>query len=220
MSSGAFGITRYQINRRVNGAGGYRFDESEKVWPLADQLYRRVFAESEMPLAEGSYVLRGVPNGGVDTATLFDRYLGIDVTFRLQNGRKLTLQEKFLTTTYDTVTVEYMNDPSRGIRGDWFNMLAQLLFVGYVNRPAMEWRSWILLDWAAVVRKTEQGEIVWQERANRHDNAKANFLYAPMADFPEECVWASSAHLAYRRRAARREEEMARMGGLLSGQGF
>ncbi len=219
--NGVVGITRYLMNRDRSGRGADRFDNSEACWGMADRLYRRVFTELGMPLADGRRALESVPNNGVGTAEIFDRHLGIDMTLRLANGRKLTLQEKILTTTYDTVTVEYMNDPARGIQGDWFSMLTQLLFIGYVNQVAMEWRSWILLNWPAVVLATARGAIPWQERSNKKDGAKANFLYAPMASIPEGCVWASSGHVAFRRRAAEwgREDSLS-LAAAMAGNGL
>lgn len=190
--NGVFGITRYHITAATAGRGGYRFEESADCWALADALYRRVFAAVGMPLAHGSRLVESVPNGGVGTADLFDRHLGVDVALRLAGGRKLTLQEKFLTTDFETVTVEYMNDAARGLEGDWFTMLPHLLFVGYVDAARATWRRWIVLHWSAVVAETEQGSIRWQERANGRDGARASFRYAPFDAFPPWCVLASS----------------------------
>ncbi len=190
--NGVFGITRFDIGRATNGRGGYRFENSAACWEMADALYRRIFAAGGMPLAERERVVTSVATGSVGTAELYDRHLGIDVVLRLANGRALTLQEKFLTTTFNTVTVEYMNDAARGVPGDWFSMKTQLYFVGYVDQATMTWRRWLLLNWPAVVIQTERGALVWEERVNQNDAARASFRYAPMASFPASCVVASS----------------------------
>lgn len=188
MASGSFvGITRFQVPGGANGRGAYRFEESRAMWDTADALYRRVFAALGMPLAEGSRVHDG------PAAEVWDRRLGIDVGLRTAGGRALTVQEKFLTTDFNTVTVEYMNDHDRNVPGDWFNERAQLYFVGYVNAATAAWRRWIFLHWSNVVVETEvDGGLQWGLRVNGRDGARASFRYIDMAALPPWCVLASS----------------------------
>lgn len=184
------GITRFSITGGAGGRGAYRFDDSRRLWPAADALYRRVFAGVGLPLAAGS---RTVEGGAGSVAEAWDRHLGIDVGLRTASGRLLTLQEKFLTTAFDTVTIEYMNDHERGVPGDWFNMRAQLYFVGYAEPETAAWRRWIFLHWSNVVAETEvEGGLEWSLRVNGRDGARASFRYIGMDAFPPWCVLASS----------------------------
>ena len=142
-----------------------------------------------MPLAEGDENLKCTKD---EFIAGFDYALGIDVIFRLQSGKELTLQEKFLFTKWNTVTVEYMQNPLTGEQGDWFKMKTQLYFVGYAYEDKRRFNNWVLLDWTRVQMATEQGLINWEERQNKNDGAKATFRYSPMFDFPIDCVVYSS----------------------------
>jgi len=179
------GILRFDIQSEIKGPGRWRFMESQKRWPMANELYRSVFSSLGLTLL-----------GGCDTITCtkeeaksnYDIELGIDVLFNLDNGLQITCQEKFLFTSFYTVTVEYFNDPANNIPGDWFTLRSNWYFVGYDTNKTMEWNKWILLDWPAVKLATSQGLIAWQLRQNQSDNAKANFKYARFDNFPANVV--------------------------------
>jgi hypothetical protein len=183
------GITRIEITNPLLGRGAYRFSQSAAYHLYANRLYRRIFEVLNMPLAEGDENLKCTKD---EFIAGFDYALGIDVIFRLQSGKELTLQEKFLFTKWNTVTVEYMQNPLTGEQGDWFKMKTQLYFVGYAYEDKRRFNNWVLLDWTRVQMATEQGLINWEERQNKNDGAKATFRYSPMFDFPIDCVVYSS----------------------------
>lgn len=183
------GITRFDITNKPLGRGAYRFTDSRKRWPMANDLYRYIFEVLHMPL---------LPDDDLVKCSLdefkagYDYELGIDVILAFDNGMQMTMQEKFLYTTFSTVTVEYMNDPNNGQEGDWFNMKANWYFVGYDSNKDFEWNEWVLLDWPATKLLTMRGAINWYEKPNKQDGAKATFKYAPIKAFPSDCVVACS----------------------------
>lgn len=130
-----------------------------------------------------------------DERHLLDREFAIDAELTLDNvssrlgGMLFTLQEKFRTSrksAYDDVTVEYYNDPTSLIEGDWFNLAAQLYFCGYASADELRFDKWIMLDWARVVLETYKGNIDWQTKQNRY--TRANFNYTPMCSIPNSCI--------------------------------
>ena len=176
------GILRIKIDGAIR-----RATEAQKRWPAANRLYRQIFADLGMPLLPG---YEEVTCSIDDFKAGYDYILGIDVILTLENEGKLTLQEKFLFTRYRTVTVEYMQNPVAGERGDWFNMKTQLYFVGYDRNGTLDFQEWILLNWPAV----KMANINWRVRANRFEGAQANFRYARFDDFPNNCIIARSAN--------------------------
>jgi hypothetical protein len=180
------GIKRIEITDQMTGRGAWRFKESRKRQPAANSLYRFIFERRGTPLLPGYEVLRCTKN---EFIAGYDYALGIDVILTLMDGQEMTMQEKFLFTTFKTVTVEYMQDPNNGEQGDWFNMKAQLYFVGYDRIEAMDFQDWILLNWSSTQMETR---IHWRMRPNNRDGARANFRYADFNRFPPNCVIACS----------------------------
>ena len=131
-----------------------------------------------------------------------DKELGIDVIFTLDNGMRLTCQEKFNSHTYrylENVTVEYENDPVRGTPGDWFTMIAQLYFFGFASQDEKSFDLWVLLDWPRTVWETIKGNITWElmsqpeEPVNRaRDGAMASFVRTHIPHLPGSCILATN----------------------------
>lgn len=132
---------------------------------------------------------------GDTVAASYDRQFGVDVLLRFASGMQATLQEKFLGTTFDTVTVEYYQDWRTEEPGDWFRLRVDYYFVGYHQPDASTFRRWILLDWPAVQRATSRGLIDWQERRNAKDGARASFRYVAFDAIPAECIIDQSANV-------------------------
>ncbi len=168
--------------------GKERFYFNERMRPIADDIYRAVF-----------------PN--IVSITRFDKdaerhildfNYAIDVELKLVNGMVITGQEKFREYSewmeekqISDVTVEYYNDPYLKIEGDWFNMAAQIYFVGFASMDEKKFTRWILLDWIRVVVQANLTLIKWGMIQNRPP-AKANAKYAPFSSFDKYCVIASS----------------------------
>ena len=120
-----------------------------------------------------------------------DRVLGIDVIFTLNNGMRLTCQEKFNSSDFThlkDVTVEYYNKPILGIPGDWFTLMAQLYFFGFASKDYKSFDLWVLLDWQRTVWETLKGNISWERKPNTRDGAQADFMRTFMANLPDTCI--------------------------------
>lgn len=184
------GITRIAITDKMTGPGGDRPVKSQKRWLIANKLYREIFDRLGTPLAPGYTEIRCTIK---EFEAGYDHKLGIDIMLELDNGFQVTMQEKFLYTHYNTVTVEYYNDPARGITGDWFDMKCQYYFVGYdyPNTP-IGFETWVLLNWPQVQLVTTQGRIQWRHGQNRRDGARASFKHTPIVRLPPDVVVASS----------------------------
>jgi hypothetical protein len=154
--------------------------------PYANKLYREAWQGLGTPLLTGDELL----DCTYDEFTAgYDHALGIDVIFNFENGATGTLQEKFLSTDYYTLTVEYMNDSSRGIKGDWFTMKAQYYFVGYYNKNKREagFTQWVIVNWPML----QMSPVAWRDNRNKFDGARANFKYIPFANIPPNCLISS-----------------------------
>lgn len=183
------GITRINITGTPVGQGAYRFRQSQERQPAANDLYRQIFTSIGMTLLPGDATM---DVNLEDHEAGYDRFLGIDVILTFADGQEATLQEKFLFTTYKTVTVEYMQNPLANEFGDWFKMKCDYYFVGYDRTNAKGFQEYILLNWPMVKSLSQQRQIPWSLKGNGRDGARANFRYANFWDFPSECVMSSN----------------------------
>lgn len=179
------GIARITITDEIKGRGAYRFKDARARQPAANKLYRKSFASMGMPLKPGDTDIRV---GKDEFEAGYDYALGIDVILTFDNGQEATLQEKFLLTRFRTVTVEHMQDPTRGEQGDWFTMKCDYYFVGYDRANANSFQEWILLNWPMVRQQTNMGNIPWRERRNKRDGARASFKHVDFSGIPMECI--------------------------------
>lgn len=179
------GITRIDI---ISDNKASRMQYSEKMWPTANELYSQIFADMGIKLKEGYEQIK-TP---IDKFMAgYDHKLGIDVILTFWTGQESTLQEKFLTTQYNTITVEFYNDQdTEQDPGDWFNMKATYYFVGYWMQVKRGFERWILLDWPAVQRATAKGDIPWEEKPNGDGHAQANFKFVEVSEIPNNCILA------------------------------
>lgn len=178
------GITRYIITNNFNGSGAWRFKRARKLWPAAMELYRAIFDYWRSPLQPG---YEEIEISRDDFMAGYDRFLGIDLILKFDNGMESTLQEKFLFTTFDTVTVEYMDDWENEVEGDWFRLKAQYYFVGYQREVALEFDRWVLLNWAHTQLASNRRDFEWHEQYNQHDGARASFQWAVRGEIPNYC---------------------------------
>lgn len=188
------GITRIQITDKINGRGAWRFADSQRCWDYANYLYGEIFQSIGMPLESGVEQKQLSKN---ETFAGLDYLLGVDVILKSMTGQTMTMQEKFLFTTFNTVTVEYYQDWQRNIEGDWFNMKCQYYFVGYDYEKSGCFDRWVLLDWLRVQLATSQSKMVWGERKNDKDGARASFRYIKFDDLPDEVVIASDKSFVF-----------------------
>jgi len=180
------GIQRVHIISQISGPGAQRFIDSQKLWPVANRLYREIFDSIGAPLVDGYERIECTLE---EFKAGYDRFLGVDVLLTLETGQVLTLQEKFLMTSFRTATVEYYQRPQAQEEGDWFKLKCQLYFVGYnYPSPDNQFSTYVLLDWPRVVLATAQDRITWRVRGNQRQNAMANFKYCEIEGIPEDCT--------------------------------
>jgi len=185
------GITRIDITNVTSGRGAYRFDDSKAMRPAANLLYASIFESLNMPLLPGA---KDIKCTLAERQARTDFELGIDVFLGFPSGHKATMQEKFLFTTYNTVTVEYMQDWRNDIPGDWFNLKCQYYFVGYAVKEKLRFTNWLLLDWLKMMVATSQGRIPWETQINKSDGARASFRHIHFDTVPDDCIVATSHH--------------------------
>lgn len=183
----AAGIERIDIITSSNGRGAWRFKIARPYHPFINQIYWSLF--SLWPNCE---YLRCTKD---DKIARHDIEYGVDVRLNYLNGLSGTVQEKILTTTYETLTVEYYQNPLTNQEGDWFNLKCDYYFVGYANSHKSVLDRWILLDWPRT--KLLSDKIAWKIKNNKQDGAKSNFKYAHFNDFPDECVIAKYLNNIY-----------------------
>jgi len=129
----------------------------------------------------------------------YDSKLGIDVILRPVAGGEGTLQEKFLFTDYNTVTIEHCQDWLTLEKGDFYKLRANYYFVGYDPTGCLQFDPWVLLDWSCLQRVTAQYGIGWHLRGNFKDKARASFMWIFMDELPPEiCVDSSIPKLRHR----------------------
>lgn len=196
------GITRI----RIGGADslGWRGEMAKgPLCQVADNIYRRVFADIGMPLAPGCEEIKCSKG---EAAARYDWKEGIDVIFETELGARATGQEKFLTFHKSTVTFEERK--TSGKPGAWYYCTAQYYFVGYarewiawtrrngkwVKAPTAEWpkkpifQDWILVDNPAIHRADARGDIHWYYRQNGRDGRRATFRYVYFDEIPLDCI--------------------------------
>lgn len=148
--------------------------------PVADKIYRSLFGKStqiERSEKEDDFIL--------------DKNFAIDVKIILPSDQILLGQEKFLSHEYakfNSVTVEYFQNPNTQEPGDWFKLAAQFYFVGYLTENKTAFSPWVLLDWMQVVLKTSEGFIDWKEQGNTKSHAMASFKHINMTKIPQDCI--------------------------------
>jgi hypothetical protein len=179
------GITRFEITDKINGSGSWRFKDSKACWQAANTLYRKIFDNLEMPLEPGDDIIQC---SKAEFMAGYDYALGIDVVLSNIYHQTMTMQEKFLFTAFDTVTVEYKQDWKTDDDGDWFKMKCQYYFVGYDYRKIGSFDNWIMLDWAQVQIASAKNEIPWKMNNNQKDGARASFIFVEFGNIPKKCV--------------------------------
>lgn len=170
------GIERINIIEKMNGAGAYRFTIAKSYHHYINIMYRSLF--DLMP--DDIYI----DCTSDEKMARYDIDFGVDVILNLSNGQPITIQEKILTTDYDTVTVEYYQNPLTKEEGDWFKLKCDYYFVGYTGIDN-NLRIWMLIDWN---RLKLQSQLRWEERINQKDGARASFRYIPFSEIPNSCI--------------------------------
>lgn len=186
------GITRFKIKGEYTTPGGQRFIDAMKYWDRANNLYRQIFACVKMPLFDGEEIIECTRE---EFEAGYDYQLGIDLILRPIGYCESTLQEKFLFTSFNTLTIEHCNDWLTLTPGDWYKLKANYYFVGYDKEQICgTLYPWILVNWQELVHQTALGHIAWKLRGNdvAKVGARASFMYVPFNKVPNKAVLLSS----------------------------
>ncbi len=155
---------------------------------------RRIQELKGRPIADKIYML----NWGIvdikryekDDNFLIDQHFAIDVTITMSNGMVLNVQEKFLSyvfAKYNSLTVEYMQNPVTFEKGDWFKIAAQIYLCAYFNEAMDDFYSYALINWTKLVVYTNDMIIKWNTNVNNNGRAKASFKYINFNNIPLDC---------------------------------
>lgn len=178
-----------------------RFEEdfalSLKSQPYIDEIYNEVF-----PIKN---IIR-FPKGDKERHIL-DREFHIDVNLELQNGIKLTGQEKVLRERYsrfNTFTIEfYQNRHNYKVKkpdgtllepfekGEFFNLGAQFYFHGYCNKTEDVIEKWYLIkifDFLTYLKNIPFNILEKSTKVTSTSNA--SFYYKNYDDIPPEFIYA------------------------------
>ncbi len=177
-----YGIERFAI------CGGQRVKHHEEMAkietacrPEANDIYREIFPLIN-PIEKEDRVDVLSRNAKRDLIE------GIDVVLNLRDGKKVSVQEKFLTYHKDTLTVQVQG--YNGKRGTWYTCSANFYLVAYAKAwptdPAL--RSWILVDRQLLAG---QSNLPWKRKANQKDG-QVEFDYLQFDEVPADCIYAQS----------------------------
>jgi len=167
-----------------NFDNNWRRKQEIKSRPFINDIYRRVFGDAI-----------SIERFDHTENYLLDKEFAIDVRVTHPNGLILTGQEKALSyeyKSYESLTVEYMQNHQTQEKGDWFKMAVQFYFTGYLNKAVTGFDLWVIADWSKVVLGTASGRIQWYENSNTKSQARASFKYCNMAKLPGDCIISSS----------------------------
>lgn len=156
-----------------------------KARPAVEKTLRAAFTEKGVNIARITWTDEKHEDG-----LLFEK-AGIDGAIYLFGGGRLTFQAKALTpweARWGTITVEYYNDPTTKLEGDWFTCMAQIYICGYTLEDYSSMRPWAVVNYPALKMATVQGRLKWGVRGNTKSSARANFKYIEIDKLPEDVL--------------------------------
>lgn len=175
-----FGIERIHIvnDQNIGRDFAERVDNSKKSELLFNNLYRSI-----LPIRDGDGITEVNKD---DLLATYDYREGIDVILTLADNARLTLQEKCLTTSFNTVTFE--TEKNSGLLGNYYTCTAQLYFVGYVNHDYTECLRYCLIDLARYKMLHAQGKIPCRYNQNQVASHRQKFMYTEFNNIPQDCI--------------------------------
>ena len=156
-----------------------------KARPIMDDFYQDYFNPIEIVR------YKHLQEGYESDSFILDKHFAIDVIIKFASGMQLTCQEKCLSydkATYNSITIEYMNDPIKNEFGDWFKISCDIYFMAYFNKDNSGFCKWAIVDLARLKILTNQNKVEWQQRCNTDGHAKANFKYCNVKDLDRSCI--------------------------------
>lgn len=169
------GIERIKITD-ISNYLKIRTEKAELYSDKIDKIYFQI-----LPLSEGKTVTEVSLS---ESKGRYDAIEGIDIILTLKDGSRLTLQEKILFTTFNSLTIE--EHKSSGKHGAWYYCTSQLYFVAYVNETTKDITSYVLVDLVKLKILSNNDQVKWNIRKNI--NRGESFRYVFFKDIPPECI--------------------------------
>jgi hypothetical protein len=148
---------------------------------LMNEIYRSVFPT----LAHGQ---KSIQVSKEEAEARYDHKEGIDVILTMDDGLRLTVQEKLLTTHFDTVTFEERK--KNGEPGGWYYGTSQLYIVAY-NRQypkSLLIEEYMLMNFTTLKVIDSIDIIDWKFNKNKKDGRTEDFRYLRFKEVPKECI--------------------------------
>ena len=156
---------------------------------------RRIQEKTGRPIADKIYIknwgLIEIKRYEKEDNLLIDMEFAIDLTIRMPNGMILNGQEKFLSFKYaifNSLTVEYMQNPNNNLLGDWFKLAPQFYMCAYFNENKTDFIKYILIDWPLFVIYSNINELKWVLNSNKDGKSTASFKYINFNNIPKCCI--------------------------------
>lgn len=153
-----------------------RAEKSELFNDKIDEIYFKI-----LPLIDGKMVTEV---SLLESKGRYDAIEGIDIILTLKDGARITLQEKILFTSFNSLTIEERK--SSGKNGAWYYCTSQLYFVAYANEAMKEITSYALVDFCKLKILSNNDQVKWHFRKNI--NRGESFRYVFFKDIPPECL--------------------------------
>lgn len=153
--------------------------------PIADDIYKKTFGDS-ITIKRGNNII-------------LDTEFAIDIEITLPNKQIIIGQEKFLSNEFsdrNSLTVEYMQDPASGEKGDWYKLACQFYMCAYFNDAKTEFIKYIIVNWLQLVlwnnlindEDVTNDKYYWRSQPNKDGKARASFKYINFKDIPTSCI--------------------------------
>lgn len=163
--------------------GSDRFKQDLIGRPIWERVFKEVW---------GQYArARWVKEGG-----LLDKEFGVDVQIHrptlpfVLHGQVKSLGYYYGTTReYDTITVEYYQNPHTEEKGDAFKLNVQFYACAYLNKAETDFTHGGIVDWYKLIEATYNG-LLWAIQGNTKSNARASFIHVRYNSIPSDCfIW-------------------------------
>ena len=152
-------------------------DFEENMHQFINEIYENTFNNIKS-------IYRSDRNNENKTFDILDKDLGIDTIIIFENESKISFQEKSLRDkkkNFQQITLEYFNDPKTNDTGEWFKIIAQFYFFGYVNKEKNGYSQFFIINNALlkIALNDLSQENLNQYLQQNYPPNKANFFAIP-----------------------------------------
>lgn len=165
---------------------------SRKCYIITEKVYKNHFGE-KCVIKRTDDAKNPEDQKGVHTiGDYLDKVMNIDVIISNTKIGTLTMQEKVLRhdkLKYNCMTMEYMTDRKKKIKGEFFNITANLYLSGYLNETGDGFEKYCIIDVMQFKKfLIKQNRVTLRETST----SKANFIYINYNDLPDHVYFYKS----------------------------